>query len=190
MSDATKNQIGVIRGEKWLVNPMGGLEVMDNEGGPTITINAWTRWVQGWLNDDQATCVLPENVQTENYYKLSQLNRVGAKDKLLVIKTSATTALLIESRRWDSKFDTPIQHSRNGVIVYRVDTTLGHEEGPLRLYSPRDITKYIYEEKTWPDHRCLDVFLYEGDKVTAQGFTIEVEKLSSSGDIVKIYKSK
>ena len=114
----------------------------------------------------------------------------GAKDKLLVIKTSATTALLIESRRWDSKFDTPIQHSRNGVIVYRVDTTLGHEEGPLRLYSPRDITKYIYEEKTWPDHRCLDVFLYEGDKVTAQGFTIEVEKLSSSGDIVKIYKSK
>ena len=190
MSDATKNQIGVIRGEKWLVNPMGGLEVMDNEGGPTITINAWTRWVQGWLNDDQATCVLPENVQTENYYRLSQLNKVGAKDKLLVIKTSATTALLIESRRWDSKFDTPIQHSRNGVIVYRVDTTLGHEEGPLRLYSPRDITKYIYEEKTWPDHRCLDVFLYEGDKVTAQGFTIEVEKLSSSGDIVKIYKSK
>ena len=190
MSNATKNSIGVIRAEKWEVNPMGDMDIMDNQGGPTITINAWTRWVQGWLDDSQATCVLPENIKDENYYKLNQLNGVGVKDKLLVIKTSATTALLIESRRWDSRFDTPIKHSRNGVVVYRVDSTLGHEEGPLRLYSPRDIAQYIYEENTWPDRRCLDVFLYGGDKITAQGFTIEVERLSDSGDVVKIYKSK
>lgn len=188
MTDSYKTG-SVIRGEKWLVNPMGDMDIMDNQGGPTRTINAWTRWVQGWVSNSQVTCVIGKDVGGAQYYKINQLNKVGAETKSLVIKTSETTALIIESRRWDSRFDVPIQHSRNGIVVYRLDSTKGHEEGPLRLYSPRDITKYKFETTTWPDPRCLDVFLYEGQTLTAQGFTIKFEAMRDSGDVVKIYRS-
>jgi len=189
MTDAYKTG-SVIRGEKWMVNPMGDMDIMDAQSGPTITINAWTRWVQGWLDDSQVTCALYQDLIGEQYYKLNQLNRVGATTKALIIKTSATTALIVESRRWDSRFDVPIQNSRDGVVVYRLDSTLGHEEGPLRLYSPRDITEYLYEENTWPDWRALDVFLFEGQSLTAQGITVEFVDKNTSGDIVKISRSE
>lgn len=187
-SSVTKEGLTKIIGEKWVVNPMGGLEIMDNQGGPTRTISFWPRWVQGWAVDEQAICISANDVQDESF-KLSQLNRVGAADKALIIKIDDTTALVVESRRWDRKFDVPIRHSRDGLIVYRVDSTLGHEEGPLRLLSPRDITQYLKEEKTYPDWRCLDVFLYEGDKVTAYGVTIESVGVFDGSDVVRVTRS-
>lgn len=187
MTDAYKTG-SVIHGEKWLVNPMGDMDIMDNQGGPTRTINAWTRWVQGWLSDSQMTCVRHEDIVEEQYYAINQLNSVGAETKAIMIKTSPTTALIIESRRWDGRFDVSISHSRNGVVVYRLDSTKGHEEGPLRLYSPRDITNYKFETNTWPDPRCLDVFLYEGETLTAQGITIELVSYGTTKDIIKISK--
>jgi len=117
------------------------------------------------------------------------LNTVGAADKALVIKIDSTTALVVESRRWDKKFDVPIKHSRDGLIVYRVDATLGHEEGPLRLISPRDITQYLKEDRTYPDWRCLDVFLYPGDTVSAYGLTIESLGIVDGSDVVRVTRS-
>ena len=178
-------QSGQIIGEKYAVNPMGGYEIMDNQGGPTRTMTAWVRWVQGWLNDSQVLCVDSTEITT-NYYKINRLNKVGGATKAVVIKTSSTKAIVIESRRWDSKFDVPVVNSKDGVVIYTVDSTKGHSEGPLRLVSPRDITRYLSEPNTYPDWRTLDAVFYEGDSITVQGVTINVESLSSSGDIVKI----
>ena len=158
---------------------------MDNQGGPTRTMTAWVRWVQGWLNDSQVLCVDSTEITT-NYYKINRLNKVGGATKAVVIKTSSTKAIVIESRRWDSKFDVPVVNSKDGVVIYTVDSTKGHSEGPLRLVSPRDITRYLSEPNTYPDWRTLDAVFYEGDSITVQGVTINVESLSSSGDIVKI----
>jgi len=187
-SSVTKEGLTKIVGEKWVVNPMGGLEIMDNQGGPTRTISFWPRWVQGWAVDEQAICISASDVQDDSF-KLSQLNTVGAADKALVIKIDSTTALVVESRRWDKKFDVPIKHSRDGLIVYRVDATLGHEEGPLRLISPRDITQYLKEDRTYPDWRCLDVFLYPGDTVSAYGLTIESLGIVDGSDVVRVTRS-
>jgi len=178
-------QSGQISGEKYAVNPMGGYEIMDNQGGPTRTMTAWVRWVQGWLNDNQVTCIDSSAVNNE-YYKLSQLNKIGGQNEALVIKTSATTAIVVESRRWDAKFDVPVVNSKDGIIIYTVDSTKGHSQGPLRLVSPRDITKYLSEPNTWPDWRTLDAVFYQGNFIVIDGIKITVEKVSSGGDIVRI----
>ena len=171
--------------EKYLNNPMGGYEIMDNQGGPTRTMTAWVRWVQGWLNDSQVLCVDSTEITT-NYYKINRLNKVGGATKAVVIKTSSTKAIVIESRRWDSKFDVPVVNSKDGVVIYTVDSTKGHAEGPLRLVSPRDITRYLSEPNTYPDWRTLDAIFYEGNFITIDGVTIKVEELSASGDIVSV----
>lgn len=181
--DATKGD----QREKYLNNPMGGYEIMDNQGGPTRTMTAWVRWLQGWLDDNQVTCI-DSNTITNNTYRLDTLNDVGADNKAIVIKTSATTAIVVESRRWDAKFDVPVVNSKDGLIVYTVDATKGHSEGPLRLVSPRSISRYLNEPNTYPDWRTLDVVLYQGNSVTVDGVTITLDRLSSSGDIVRISK--
>lgn len=180
-------QSGQIIGEKYAVNPMGGYEIMDNQGGPTRTMTAWVRWLQGWLNDSQVLCIDAKNVVNE-YYSLSQLNKMSGGTEALVIKTSDTTAIIVESRRWDPKFDVPVVNSKDGIVVYTLDSTKGHSQGPLRLVSPRDITRYLKEPNTYPDWRTLDAIFYQGNSATVDGITITVERLSDSADIVRVSK--
>jgi len=171
--------------QAYIVNPMHGFEIMDNQGGPIRTIVSWLRWLQGWLTDDQITCIDGGAVKDE-LYKVTQLNKINGTVEALVIKTSATTALVVESRRWDSRFDVPVVHSKDGVIIYTVDSTLGNHEGPLKLLSPRDITKYLKETTTYPDWRTLDAVFYEGDSITVDGLTIKLERMDSAGDIIRV----
>lgn len=170
-----------------VVNPIYGFDIMDNQDAGNRSISGWLKWVQGWLSDSQVTCVEKESIEG-NYYKINNANPVGTPDELLVIRLSGTKALVVESRRWDRRFDLPVSNSRDGVIVYRVDATKGHSEGPLKLLSPRDISQYLAENNVWPDWRVLDVMLFEGDSVTFEGVTVEVKSLSSGSDVVYISK--
>lgn len=172
---------------KEVVNPIYGFDIMDNQDAGSRNISGWLKWVQGWLSDSQVTCVEKESIEG-NYYKINNANPVGTPDEMLVIRLSSTKALVVESRRWDRRFDLPVSNSRDGVIVYRVDATKGHSEGPLKLLSPRDITRYLAENNVWPDWRVLDVMLFEGDSVTFEGVTVKVKSLSNSGDVVYISK--
>lgn len=174
--------------EKYLANPMGSYEVMDNQGGPFRTFTSWVRWVNGWLDDDQVTCVLGSEV-SDDFYELKFLNEIGALPKALVIKLSDTKAIVVESRRWDEKFDVPIVNNGDGVVVYTVDATKGHMEGGLRLVSPRDISVYLEEPNTYPDFRMLDAILIPGDSVTIDGVTIEMVDLGIERDVVKLSKT-
>lgn len=173
--------------QKYLANPMGSYEVMDNQGGPFRTFTSWVRWINGWLDDDQVTCVLGDEVSNE-VYELKFLNSVGVAPKALVIKLSDTNAIVVESRRWDEKFDVPIVNNGDGVVVYSVDANKGHLEGGLRLLSPRDISVYLEEPNTFPDFRMLDAIMLPGDSVTVEGLTIEMVDLGFERDVVRLSK--
>lgn len=168
-----------------IVNPMYGFDIMDNQDSGTQGLSGWMKWLQGWLDDSQVTCIDAATVDSE-YYRLDEVNLINADNEMLVVRLSDTKALIVESRRWDSRFDLPISESRDGVIVYRLDTTRGHEEGPLRLLSPRNIAQYLRQDNVWPDWRVLDVILFEGDSVSYEGVTVSMERLSDSGDIVRV----
>ncbi len=170
---------------KYIVNPMFGHDVMDNADSGSRSISGWMKWVQGWLDDSQVTCVDAANVDSD-YYKLNPANIVGAESELLTVKLSETKLLAVESTRWDSRFDLRSTQETDGIIVYIVDSTLGHHEGPLKLLSPRDITEYLSDNHVWPDWRVLDVILGVGDSVTYGEITITVKNSDVDGDIVFI----
>ena len=169
----------------YFVSPMYGHEIMDNQNSGSRSISGWIKWVQGWLNDSQVTCIDASSVESE-YYKLNAANIVGAESELLVIKVSDARLVAIESTRWDSKFDLRTNQKTDGLIVYTVDSTLGHQEGPLKLLSPRDISEYLSDEHIWPDWRVLDVILFEGDFVEIEGIRVTNVRSEGSADTVLI----
>lgn len=169
----------------YFVSPMYGHEIMDNQNSGSRSISGWIKWVQGWLNDSQVTCIDASNVEGE-YYELNPANIVGAESELLVVKVSDTKLVAIESTRWDSKFDLRTNQKTDGLIVYTVDSTLGHQEGPLKLLSPRDISDYLSDEHIWPDWRVLDVILFEGDELETDGIRITNVRSEDRVDTVLI----
>lgn len=170
--------------EKYVVTPLGGWDVMSSQGA-SGTLNAWLRWLPGWLEDDQAICVDPAAV-TDDYFELHPINEVAGETEILVIKQSDTKAIVIESRRFDSYFDIYTGNSKDGLLVYEVDATRSSAQGSQVLLSPRDITEYIKEQNTWPDWRELDAMFYEGDSLVVDDIRITNHRSGDSSDIVQV----
>jgi M6 family metalloprotease-like protein len=187
-ANETLNKPGVDTGiEMYLVTPLGGWDIMSNQGGATRTITSWLRWLAGWLNDNQVICATKETV-SENYFALHPINEVNGEVESVVIKLSETKAVVIESRRHDQVFDIDTGNAKDGVIVYTVDSTKGPAEGNQVLLSPRNIALYLEEKNTFPDRRALDVIMRQGDSVTVDGLKIENVYSATNTDYVKVTK--
>ena len=171
----------------WLQNPFDGFEIMANQDGAIKTINGWLRWVAGWLDDSQVICVTQDQIDDE-IFALHPINDVSGETEALVIKLSDSMAIVVESRRWDERFDRPIVHSRDGVIVYTVDATKGSSQGSQALLSPRDITKWL-EVNHWRHSEELDANFCEGDFVDVAGLVIGLESSQEGVDYVRVQKS-
>lgn len=173
--------------EKYIVSPLGGWDVMGEHGGGQRTMTSWLRWLAGWLDDDQVICAPKESI-TDEYFELHPINQVAGKVESLVIKLSDTKAIVVESRRFDPKFDVETGNSPNGLIAYTVDATKGSAQGSQRILSPRDITRYIEQRNTWPDRRELDAIFYQGDSLVYDGVKIEAYRIGGQSDIVRVTK--
>lgn len=173
-----------VNAEKYVVSPLGGWDVMAEHGGQR-TMTSWLRWLAGWLEDDQVVCITKEAI-TENYFELSPINEVEGKVESLVIKVNDTKAIVIESRRFDPKFDISTGNSKNGLIAYTVDATKASAQGSQQILSPRDIKRYLEERNTWPDWRELDAIFFQGDSILVDGINIEAIRVGGSGDLVKL----
>jgi M6 family metalloprotease-like protein len=171
----------------YLVNPLGGYDIMSNQGGATRTITTWLRWLAGWLDDERVICVSKERL-SEEYYQIYNINELGKRVKSVVIKLSESKAIVIESRRFDPAFDVKTNISKDGVLVYTVDAKKSSAQGSQVLLSPRDITKLVNQQNTWPSAWELDALFFEGDFVIYEGMKIEVIWIGNDSDIVKVTK--
>ncbi|MBL6592705.1 MAG: hypothetical protein ISP16_01330 [Candidatus Aquiluna sp.] len=183
-ADEDENKPGA---KKYIVTPLGGWDVMSEHGGGQRTMTTWLRWLAGWLDDDQIACTTKEEVDSE-FYELTPVNVVGGKKEALVIKLSETKAVVVESRRFDKKFDVETGNSPNGLIAYTVDATRASAQGNQVILSPRDITEYIKQENTWPDWRELDAIFFQGDSIVIEGIKIEAYSIGKDSDVVKVSK--
>ena len=183
-ADEDENKPGA---KKYVVTPLGGWDVMSEHGGGQRTMTTWLRWLAGWLDDDQIACTTKEEVDSE-FYELTPVNVIGGKKEALVIKLSETKAVVVESRRFDKKFDVETGNSPNGLIAYTVDATRASAQGNQVILSPRDITEYIRQENTWPDWRELDAIFFQGDSVVIDGLKIEAYSIGKNSDVVKVSK--
>jgi hypothetical protein len=127
----------------------------------------------GWLDDDQIFCKEASKVSSVEV-TLVPLSDDKKGVKLAMLPLSSTKLLIIESRR-ETKFSCSTTPSRNGVLVYTYDATLGHGENFLTQVSPpdrpnqRDSCSTQYGGEPNPDF-----LLRSNDKVVVDGLTIEV----------------
>jgi len=164
-------------------NPFMGLDIMSNQDGESRELSGWLRFVAGWLPDERVYCQDFSGISSAEV-TLIPLSESPSGVKMVVVPVSKTKAVVIESRR-ESKFSCTMPSKRNGVLVYVYDATLSHGENFLRPVGPggRDPES---------GSNCLvarfpNPILYRGEKVVAEGVTVEVLE-SLNFDKVRVTK--
>ena len=138
-----------------------------------IEINAWNRYIQGWLDDNQINC-LDKSKSANETFTIDPIARVNKLTKAIVVKISDSKIVVIESRRSEG-FDV-LSSSQAGTLVYSVDMKIGSIKGGWETQrrpgsSAKDFT---------------DAALKAGDKIVVEGVTIEVISQTTEGDKVKV----
>ena len=160
-------------------SPMGHWALMASQLGATKSMGAWNRWLLGWLTPEQVYCAPPVPL-TNAEVTLQPLVRGGDGYKAVIIPINDHKAVVAESRR--SEGVDANMGGAGGVLVYTVDTSIGHMQGTQKVQLPdgRDPGPFSYG--AWPD-----ALLVVGDRLTVEGTTIEVLQ---SGDYDRIRISK
>jgi len=162
-------------GDTFGYNPLSGYDIMSAQDGPIITPNGWSRWVQGWIPDDDVICLDLSKVKT-NTFPLGDINQTELGGQTIVIKVTPTEVCVIELRKWDPRFDTEVKANWNGVIAYSVDANLGHQEVPIKLLINRG-------QLFW-----VDAVLHAGEMYSSGMLNITLELLRESSAVVTLTK--
>jgi M6 family metalloprotease-like protein len=108
---------------------MGNFDNMNFAPGKSREWTAWSRWIIDFLPDSKVLCARDG---VEATARLDAVSKVGTQPQLLVIRTSATEAIAVESRR-NTRHDSKASTSSNGLLVYKIDTKIMNGQGPLRI---------------------------------------------------------
>ena len=138
-----------------------------------IELNAWNRYIQGWLTDNQVKCLDKSSLSVTEVV-ISPIARVEAGIKAVTIKLSDTKILVIESRR--SEGLDVLSPSQAGTLVYTVDMTVMSMQGGWNIQRRTGSTALDF----------TDAALKSGDKIIVEGVTIEVLSQDSKGDKVRV----
>jgi M6 family metalloprotease-like protein len=111
---------------------VGGWDAMGNINGRAPQFFGWMGWKNGWITDGQVACVHQSNAQ--NTVALTAVYST-AGSKLLVVRTSATTAIVAESRRAAHNDPNPCA---TGVVIYKVNTSVASGNGPIQVVTNAD----------------------------------------------------
>ena len=146
---------------------VGTFDIMGLISGKAPGFFAYERWLLGWLDDTQVFC----HSQGSAAVELQQLETPGGI-KAAIVHLSSTRALVVESRR-KAGFDASL--SKEGVLVYLVDTTIGRGEGPI-VVKPGVSSGAMKENAP----------MVTGDVYDFENVRIEVLSSAAESDIVEI----
>lgn len=108
----------------------GRWDIMSMASGPDPEFSSWFRWRSGWLSDDQVYCI--EGALEVEFF-LQPLQTKSGLAKSAMVRLSDHSLLVIEVREH--------QYSRDiaeTLLVYVVDTSFEHGNGPFRLVGTID----------------------------------------------------
>jgi M6 family metalloprotease-like protein len=176
----------------YAAGPLNVWGVMSTQDGPSRTFVAWTRWLLGWLEDDQVDCYTIEQVQQHGQFdtELVALDIYEPGTKAVIIRTGEYSGLLIESRRpvfpddWIAIWET-VGKNPYGLIVYEIDATKPGATGTLSLVTPDG-----HDFKYMPRHgrtqqKVVDALFNLNDTAIVQGIEIELI-FTGERDIVRV----
>lgn len=132
---------------------------------------AFERWNVGWLDDSQVICSSAKEITQ----LITPIETIGGI-KAVIVPLTATSALVIESRRaigLDSKIN------KSGALVYLVDSSIQSGKGPVKIF-PVDLAT---DPKFLKSPRAL------GESVSVEGWTVKVTSADASGDTVVITRN-
>jgi M6 family metalloprotease-like protein len=142
-----------------------------------IELNAWNRYLTGWLAESQIDCLdsvaISSSAITRNLVPL--VEKVSGQ-KAQFVKLSDTKILVMEYRTTGG-YDV-IPEQEEGVLIYTVDTTIQSIKGGWQVQRRPGSTKSNFS----------DAALRTGDKITVSGITIEVTSLAKTSASLKISK--
>ena len=178
----------------YAIGPLNTWGVMSTQDGPSRTFVAWTRWLLGWLDDDQVDCYTIEQVQQHGSFdtELVALDIYEPGTKAIIIRTGEYSGFLIESRRpvfpdhdisnWEIVGRNPY-----GLIVYEIDATKPGAMGTLAAVTPdgHDL-KYLWRMGRQQANQ-VDALFNVGNTATVQGVKIEL-LFTGDRDVVRISK--
>jgi len=152
----------------------GSWDLMSNNWSTAaIEINAWNRYIQGWLDDNQINC-LDKSKGGNETFTIDPIARINKSTKAIVIKISDSKVVVIESRRSEG-FDL-LSSSQAGTLVYTVDMKIGSIKGGWETQRRPGSTAKDF----------TDAALKTGDKIVVEGVSIEVISQNTEGDKVKV----
>jgi len=179
------------------IGPLNTWGVMSSQNGPSRTFVAWTRWLLGWLDDDQVDCYTIEQVTEHGDFDslLLPLDIYEDGTKAVMVRTGPYDAVVIESRRpvfpdhdlvrWEDVGRDPY-----GLIVYEVDGRLGGAAGTLKVVPPIGQTvKELPSPLVTEFLEKVDALFNVGAVAEIQGLRIELLH-SGDRDLVRIGPAK
>jgi M6 family metalloprotease-like protein len=149
---------------------VGGFSLMGLISGHSREYFGWERWLLGWIDDTQVSCVAAGTSEV----LLTPVERVGGT-KIVVVPTGPNTAVVAESRRAEG-YDTNGSMTP-GILVYFIDTSIGSGAGVLRVLPINDNDT---NKGTAP--------LQPGGSITFNGVTVTFVSRDASGDLVRVVR--
>ena len=177
LTHETGHLLGLMHGYDYS-KTLGAWDVMANSFGMSDDLLGWNKFKLGWITDSQVKCI-PSTSKDEFTLLLSPVGTPSNLDKLAVIKLTSTTSLVIESHR-KTRFDN-VSTSSEGVIVYKIDTSIAQGKGPYSILSNPKKTINL------PNRNPLILgTMIPGDSQVIEGYEIKVLKKAADGDYVSI----
>jgi hypothetical protein len=152
---------------------MGIFDLMNYAGGDAVELTSWNRWITELIGDSQIRC-LPSS-ETTTFLTAVEVNG-GIKGA--VIPISRTEVIVLESRR-ALRFDSRLGKSNDGVLVYKIDSSIQNGAGPSRVIRKTGSTDAMFR----------DALLKNQDELIVDGYKIKVVSSSTTGDAVVVVRN-
>ena len=150
-------------------NPYGPWDIMSlNWSTEAIELNAWNRYISGWLTDAQIQCTPKSDLtSTGKDFKVEAIETDSESPKAVIVKLSDKVDLVMEVRA-TAGLD-HLSTAQSGLLVYTVDASIPTIKGMATTY-----------KRPGGANDLNDAPLKAGDSITVQGVTISVTDFANN----------
>lgn len=149
----------------------------------------WHKWKLGWLRPRQVQCVRAPGATLHTLEPLDAPMAGGSpvddsRTRLVVVRTSATTALAIEAR---GAYGNDAATCTEGVLIYRVRNDTASGDGPIEVLDGHPGSGACWNESVYPE--LADAPLGVGETLSARQDNVRVSvtgRTTGGGWTVKV----
>ena len=105
---------------------IGSWDLMGLSSGNQKELGGWNRWLAGWIASTSIRCV-EKGATTRHLLEPLSTKQTSAGSKMMVYKLSDHSVVIAEYRA-----ESAYNEAQSKLLVYRVDTSFGHGQGPVR----------------------------------------------------------